>query len=823
MPKVTTLFSMKVRASLLGVCVLSLAPLTSAANRSPRELYQAIKALRMDPGAVYRIDAPHPIELRRADVQLSFERGKMVFFTPLDERVTGAVFSGRGHALAMPRDPADKQQMARFIGAPVLDQDFTYAFLRFTDDTAGELLRQFANAQLTPQQDPGFASQWDAYLGSQHTGQYLRILSATLSPHPQSYFYAAIDGIATGTFEMVLDPEHEEPFLIGQLKKSEASSQTFFDTWTSSKISGTSSAAMLFRPLQYSIDATIRPDHSLEARSDVRLRAESSGEALVVFQLSPMLSVDGVTGDAGQALDYFQEEEAERRQRDTRTGHSLYLYLVLPQPPERGAEFTIHFHYRGNVIEDAGNGVFYVGARENWYPHLGNPGQFANYELTMRWPRRLRLVATGTKIDEREEGDLRVGHWRTEKPAAVAGFNLGDYASASVSAGSYAVEIYANRQLEQALRDRLSPPVRLDLQIPGPFSRRVPSLRPQVPSAPPSPADALRSLAREIDSSIRFYQSLNGPFPFRTLSVSQIPGSFGQGWPGLIYLSTFSFLSSEAQMRAGLSPVEEAHFADLVPFHEVAHQWWGNVVGWSSYRDQWIAEAIASYFPLWFAENRQGSGRALRSWLERYRRNLAEKPPDAAQPRSDIGPLALGTRLTSSRSPTGFEDVVYPKGAWVIHMIREMLRHPGDKNPDARFIALLHTLVTKYAYRALSTEDLQHELEAVMTPAMDLEGGHSMEWFFDQWVRGTGIPRYRVEFKTGRGKQGFLVQGKLFQDGVPDSFIAPVPLYAVSSSGNVRLGVVVAEGPETPFHFLTAAAPGKLLIDPQMTLLCLTQ
>lgn len=98
-----------------------------------------------------------------------------------------------------------------------------------------------------------------------------------------------------------------------------------------------------------------------------------------------------------------------------------------------------------------------------------------------------------------------------------------------------------------------------------------------------------------------------------------------------------------------------------------------------------------------------------------------------------------------------------------------------------------------------------------------------MEWFFDQWVRGTGIPRYRVEFKTARGKQGFLVQGKLFQDGVPDSFIAPVPLYAVGSAGQVRLGTVVAEGPETPFHFVTATAPGKLLIDPRMTQLCLTQ
>ena len=89
-------------------------------------------------------------------------------------------------------------------------------------------------------------------------------------------------------------------------------------------------------------------------------------------------------------------------------------------------------------------------------------------------------------------------------------------------------------------------------------------------------------------------------------------------------------------------------------------------------------------------------------------------------------------------------------------MLREMLRQPGAKNPDARFFALLHTLATKYAYRALSTSDLQHEVEAVMTPAMDLEGGHSMEWFFEQWVRGTGVPRYRVEYSVHNSDKGYV-------------------------------------------------------------------
>ena len=99
-----------------------------------------------------------------------------------------------------------------------------------------------------------------------------------------------------------------------------------------------------------------------------------------------------------------------------------------------------------------------------------------------------------------------------------------------------------------------------------------------------------------------------------------------------------------------------------------------------------------------------------------------------------------------------------------------------------------------------------------------------MEWFFEQWVRGTGIPRYRVEFNVHPGEKGFVVRGKLYQEDVPRSFVAPVPLYAASSGGHpTYIGTVIAGGPETSFRLTTKTDPHKLVIDPQMTLLCVTQ
>src|SRR5258708_38255068 len=132
-----------------------------ATERSPHELYDAIKALRIDPANVYRVAPANHIQLRRGDAVLSFEEGALTFFSPLDGQITGAVFSVRGHVLAAPREPVEKQQMGRFLDAPVLDQEFIYGYLRFTDDTADELLRQFHAANLSPQTDSSIAAQWD--------------------------------------------------------------------------------------------------------------------------------------------------------------------------------------------------------------------------------------------------------------------------------------------------------------------------------------------------------------------------------------------------------------------------------------------------------------------------------------------------------------------------------------------------------------------------------------------------------------------------------------------------------------------------------------
>lgn len=805
---------------LSSLCLSTAAPALPAppATHPAHDFYDTLNNLRLDPASVYQIKPIHHIILRRGDAKISFEEGQLIFFSPLDGRIYGAVFAGRGHILALPREISEKQQLARFLGAPILDQDFAGAYLRFTDTTPDDLLRQLHSVALIPQTDPSALIPWEPVIARLNPAHSLRIMFGTLLSTPHPFFYASLDGMATGPFDVLFDSLRFESFLLGQ--GHSAAGATSYDVWASYNPPDTVGAAVDFHAPRYSIDTSILPDHSLDATTSITIHTENPGDRLLTFNLSRALNVDSVTAENSHPLEFFQNQGMTPQQRSL-SGND-YLYVVLPELPRPGADFSLRVHYRGSIIDDAGNGVLFVNARESWYPHLGDSADFSIYGLTMRWPRKLRLIATGDKIDEREDGEFRIGHWQTAKPVSVAGFNLGEYASTTVTASNYSIDVYANHQVEQELARRLDSS---DLSEIGahPHAGLQSPMPHDLDPLPPNPAAALKLLAKQIDDSIHFYESFSGPFPFKTLSVSQIPGTFGQGWPGLLYVSTFSFLSADAQRRAGLSSSSQEHFTEIVPFHEAAHQWWGNVVGWSNYHDQWIDEAIANYLALLFADTRKNPDHTLRVWLGRYREQLVVKAIHADEPASQIGALTLGTRLNSSKSPNAYDDVIYAKGSWVIHMLREMLRQPGS-NPDARFRTLLNTLATKYAYRALSTQDFRREIETVMTPAMDLEGGKSMEWFFEQWVKGTGVPHYRVEFSSHQADSGYAIRGKLIQTGVPASFIVRVPLYAAgSASHQVLLGTVVAAGPETPFHFTSATPVRKLLIDPQMTILCTTE
>jgi aminopeptidase N len=319
-------------------------------------------------------------------------------------------------------------------------------------------------------------------------------------------------------------------------------------------------------------------------------------------------------------------------------------------------------------------------------------------------------------------------------------------------------------------------------------------------------------MSTEVGNSLKVFETYFGPYPYDKLAVSNIPYSYGQGWPSLLYISSLSFLDSNQRHQLGID--DHVWLTDYFRAHEASHQWWGHVVSWKSYHDQWLSEGFANYSGILYTLFRRNPDEHFTLLRDNREQLLVGDQEGAIYER--IGPIYAGRRLSSAKHPRGYSVVVYEKGGWVLHMLRMMLYDAqNSQDPDAAFIAMMKDFTQSYNNRAASTEDFKAIVEKHMTPAMDLDGTGRMDWFFDSWVYGTGIPEYRLNYSVDPGPAAgqFVLKGVLHQSRVPAGFRTIVPLYLHTENGFIRAGWLGVKGPKTPFQVTLPFKPSKVTIN----------
>ena len=721
------------------------------------------------------------VVLQRDVGTITLRSGRVSFLPAVMGRVVRAVFVGDGQFTLTPAIPLERAYLRLITEKDAVDETFEKAVFCFTDQTSEEIKRQAQRAsdeprardvlndfnkrvRFRPERPRSFIEYLLEYEGENIDAEILRdVYNATHRGFFSAYLFGRrYDDLRyyvrpRGALPQMLAPEEValinlDPggskegiwylaHLAGEYKDRSASSDEDKRT---------------IDVQRYRIETAIDNGEKLTAVADVTFAAVIDGDRLLNFGLLPNLRVTRVTAGERE-INYIQEQKKEDGS----------FYVVWPEPLVKGQQYKLSIEYQGNkVIEDAGGGNFAVGARTSWYPSANAFNDRATFDLTFKVPNRFTLVGVGKLVKSWREGDFAASQWVSDVPLAVAGFNYGVFKKKEITDADtkYVFEGYATVDLPDYMR--------------GAAERAGGAM---------TPASLNQNAMVDAQNSIRIFTHWFGEAPYGRIAITQQPQfNFGQSWPTLVYLPISAYLdSTQRWMLLGRINTRLSEFIEEVTPHEVAHQWWGHIVGWASFHDQWLSEGFADFSAgLFLQATEKNLDKYLKYW-EHHRQYVIEKNQWGNRP-NDAGPIWMGLRLNTFKTPGAYR-LVYPKGGYILHMLRAIMY--DRETEDKRFIDMMHDFVKTNFNQNASTENFKRVVEKYMTPRMDLDGNKRMDWFFNEWVYGTELPRYKLEYTLtdeagGKATLKFTVR----QSGVSESFKMLVPLYLDFDGKWVRLG-----------------------------------
>ncbi len=742
----------------------SFLPLYAADNPAPNSdpAYQQLRNLALSGEAVSVTN----FELKRDAGTFHLHSGTVCFVTPVQGKVTGAVFAGEGNFVLDPPLESERKSLKLLTKEDEFSESFNHAVLRFTDSTYDDIKK--GGGPASGGCDAGLLK--DSQNTTRHKLKFnleARILQEVLSPEPRGLFVAFIHGKRYNSKE------------IYQIDPDSISEQVSFSTydenkqgdWAAFNLSGDHSPGTVGKPYHIEhqqLDATFEKSGKLLGKSTTDIVARRNGFRVVGFDLFRPLRVQSVTAN-GQALSFIQEDKNDDGD----------FAVILPKALAAGEKISVTTAYEGkDAVVNSGGGNYYPVARDDWYPNDPDAamGEFALYDMTFRIPKGMKMAATGVLVSESNEGGQNVTVWKSEAPQTVAGFSFGKFKEEEVklTKPEYFIQSYANEESPdwvQGLQHSL------DNDLPTQGSHMG-----DVALGSMSTVSLNKKALAEGQLAVQLYTDYFGPSLFKHLQLTQQTAcNFGQSWPELVWIPICYYFDTTVRHQLGLQFGDRGYWKVVAP-HEVAHQWWGHTVGFASGRDTWMDEGFSDMSAsLYISMIEKNPKKFIEFWNDE-RELLLERNAQGFRA-IDAGPLTMGDRASNSR--TGFDvtrRLIYPKGAYILHMIRMMMwdRKTGDQN----FKATMQDFVTTYSGKAATTEDFKAMMEKHMTPDMDLEGNHRLDWFFNEYVYGTALPTYKIDYTFDKDASGDVVFGfKVTQSGVDDKFRMVVPVYLELAEG----------------------------------------
>ncbi len=741
-----------------------------------------LRHLRITPTTQYIAD---DLVVTSEDLTLTLAEGS-AFVAEIEDGVTGLVLLGDGVMRFAPQPEAERGQVRIFSGRETLEAEFETAFVRVHPDafrsrvsTAALRARGVDRGALRDAEEA-----LDEFVALSFTLDLSDVSDRVWSlPPGRGDFLAEVRTEDHGTLtyaQSVRQPEDISLFeretgriisLYSSAAKRATRGRYFGDDDSVSLDVLDYEITASFEPLGYTQQRLRARREFVECRiaGTARLAARVKGLPITSFslRLADELAVRSVTSNEFGPLLFFRMNGQDN------------LVVNLPEELPGGTEFTVTVTYAGDLAAQEldenwigrqrvlldleplfglGEPRYIYSNRSYWYPQ-SLVTDYATATLNLSVPPGWGVVASGAPA--RANPPVPATDDPGPREFSFAALQPARYLSAVIS----------------RFDDHPSPVrrVRLDAPAPPPAGARggggvfYGTLAIDAYGTPRSTGEIDETAERAADIAA-FYGSLLGDIPYPSMTValtdSRLPGGHSPAY--------FALMNHELPRQPGTVvtwQTDPAVFTGFPPFflaHEVAHQWWGQAVGWKNYHEQWLSEGLAQYFAALYAEHDAGPD-VFREIIERMR--------SWAMRHSDEGPVYLGYRLGHlEREPRIFRALVYNKGAMVLHMLRRLV---GD---DA-FFAGLRRFYHEQRFRKAGTDALQL--------AFEIEAGRSLARFFDRWIHESALPEVRFSSRTAEtagGREVVLRFEQLterlfdlpvtvtvqYRSGLEDSVVVPV-------------------------------------------------
>jgi hypothetical protein len=525
----------------------------------------------------------------------------------------------------------------------------------------------------------------------------------------------------------------------------------------------------------HEISGAIKGTH-MTASDVITFRSLAAGTRVIPLDLYRSLRVSRVQDEQGADLPFIQESKDD----DADFG------IILPQPLEAGKTYKLKVEYNGEgALRDSGGGNFILIPRSTWYPNNAGTqfGDRATFDMTFSYPKGHMFVGTGAPVGaETRDGDVIQAKWSSgQTELAVAGFNYGRFKKKELfdKESGYNIEVYVNTEVP----DELKQIQRQIEQIESSSSSGQHGVTGTTLGSITTTGMADAAIT-DAQNSMRIYNAYFGKLPYTRIAITQQPaGFFGQAWPTLVFMPYIAFIDTTQRTQLLGTRGGTDNFWRYVAPHEISHQWWGHIIGWDSYHDQWMSEGFAEFSASLYVQITRGNDKFIDFWEDHRRQIIQSSPATKDKKPFTIGPVTQGYRLSNAKTGAAYQFLVYPKGAFILHMIRMMMFNQGGKG-DAQFQAMMKDFVETNFNRDVSTEDFKRAVEKHV--------GSNMDWFFNEWVYGTEMPSYRFEYQIADG--GTTLTGKITQSGVSDTFKMLVPVYVDFGKGWTKIGSATMTG-----------------------------